>query len=493
MVFLLLVLVVSIPSFMDENQENPPAVPVNANKENDNLAQQLDPLIQNEDIVNQGIIGISIRSATTGELLYDHLGDIRLRPASNLKLLTATAALATLGENYTFTTEVLTDGTINGDRLEGNLYLKGKGDPTLLATDIDEMAKIIRQKGITKIDGSIIGDDQWYDNERYSPDLIWSDEQFYYGAPISALTAAPNQDYDSGTVIVRVKPANKSGKKPTITVTPKTDIVQVVNDAKTVTEEHTEELSITRQHDSNMIKIKGVIPVGANPTKEWISVSNPTEYALQLFSQSLHKRGITYSEDVTQGKTPEEAKPLLSQPSIPLKQLMVPFMKLSNNGHAETLVKEMGKIIDNEGSWDAGIEVVLDQLDNFNVNKDALVIRDGSGISHINLIPANEITKLLYHIQDEEWFSVFKQALPVAGVDERMVGGTLRYRMRDIAKSATIHAKTGTITTVSGLSGYLETKTGEKFIFSILINNVQEDADVKQLEDRIVAALAASK
>ncbi|WP_186580575.1 D-alanyl-D-alanine carboxypeptidase/D-alanyl-D-alanine endopeptidase [Aquibacillus kalidii] len=448
--------------------------------------EELSKYVNTSPELNGAIVGLSVRSATSGAVVFDHMGDTRLRPASNMKLLTAASALSTLGGNYQFTTEILTDGVIQGDTLVGNLVLKGKGDPTLLPSDLEMFAQKLREKGIKKIEGDVLADDSWYDEERYSKDLVWSDESTYYGAGISALTISPNKDYDAGTVIVEVEAGEEVGDKAIIDLVPNTEYIKVINKINTIPKGEKGKLSFERSHGTNTIVIKGTIPIDSLQEREWVSVWEPTGYALEVFKESLERQGISWSEKETLAHKSNKKKVLVSSSSIPISELLVPFMKLSNNGHAETLVKEMGKVYKGEGSWEKGIEVMNTTLKNLAVDVEQIVIRDGSGLSHVNLIPANEITKLLYQVQNESWFPSFLNSLPVAGVEERLVGGTLRYRLND----TNVKAKTGTLSTVSSLSGYVTSDSGHKLIFSILCNNVLSEDQAQQVEDEIVQIIA---
>src|SRR5699024_5795257 len=155
--------------------------------------------------------------------------------------------------------------------------------PTLMKEDLDAFAKDLKDKGIQKIEGNIVGDDRWYDDVRLSQDLNWSDEPFYTGAQVSALTLSPDEDYDSGTVIVEVNPGDNEGDKADVTITTETDYVNIVNKATTVETGQANTISIERQHGNNDIVIKGDVPLEDDETKSWVSVWEPTGYAVDVF------------------------------------------------------------------------------------------------------------------------------------------------------------------------------------------------------------------
>lgn len=449
------------------------------------LQSQIEQILQTEADLKGAVIGISVRSAKTGDVQYDYNGNTRLKPASNMKLTTAAVALSVLGENYTFQTEVRTDGMIKGRTLKGNLYLIGRGDPTLREEDFNQLASEIKGLGITRIEGNLIGDDSWYDDVRFSPDMIWSDEDDYYGAQISALTASPDKDYDAGTVVIDVEPGKMIGDPAIISLVPQTKYVHVVNHVTTVTPEEKAKVTIKRLHGTNTVMVEGMIPLKSIRKREFVGIWEPTGYALDLFRLALERHGITVSGNVTRGKSTKSQR-LAVHHSPTLAVLMVPFLKLSNNVHAEILVKELGRKGTGQGSWKNGLRVVKNELRKFGVDSDVLVLRDGSGISHINSLTVNELTKLLYQVQGKPWFKTFYDSLPVAGKKDKLVGGTLRKRMAHLD----VHAKTGTLTTVSSISGYVKIKSGETVIFSILINNILNEDKGKIIEDKLVEIIA---
>lgn len=454
------------------------------------LNERIDMILAHERL-SGAITGVSIRSGETGELLYSHFGETRLRPASNMKILTSIAALETLGTDHRFTTEVLVDGELDDNILEGNVYIKGYGDPTLLKEDLDQFAKDLKAYGIHKINGNLIADDTWYDDVRLSQDLNWSDESNYTGTQVSALTLAPNREYNAGTVIVEVYPGSKVGENAKVTITPETDHVNIVNQTETVPENAGKEISIEREHGTNTINIEGEIPVNGTQSQSWVAVWEPTEYVLDIFRKSLAENGIELIGDskMQQKTIPKEATMVTHKESMTLSELLIPFMKLSNNGHGEILTKEMGKVVYDEGGWDKGLQVIEEVMTKFGVDTETILLRDGSGMSHKNMIPADEITELLYQVQQQGWYPIFENSLPIAGEEDRLVGGTLRHRMTEPQWNGDIKAKTGRLTGVSTLSGYVTAKSGEELIFSILINNYLGN-DVTFIEDTIVTILA---
>ncbi|MFS0752037.1 D-alanyl-D-alanine carboxypeptidase/D-alanyl-D-alanine-endopeptidase [Oceanobacillus sp. 1P07AA] len=447
--------------------------------------KELQTYINKQEKWAGGILGLSVRSADTGDIYLSHNGDIRLHPASNLKILTAVAALRILGPDYRFSTEIRLDGKLVDDVWEGDVYIVGKGDPTLQLKDYQKFAATLHNYGIRTITGSIYGDDTWYDDKRLSEDLIWTDEQYYYGAEVSALTISPDKDYDTGSVKIIIQPG-QLGESPQYQLYPNTSYITLENHAVTVAQAEEEELCITREHGGNRIYIRGNIGIDHEVRQEWMAVWKVTDYVMDIFIETLNEMGITIKGKPKSGKSvPNETMCIHKHSSPTLAEILVPFMKLSNNGIGEMLVKEMGRFVYEEATWDAGLKVVREQIQTYGVNMETVQIKDGSGISHSNLLPANELSKLLYRIQPEEWFPLLLDTLPVAGEQNRMVGGTLRERMKGLS----VKAKTGTIEGVSTLSGYINMETKQRVIFSILLNNLIDEEIGKEIEDEIVAYL----
>jgi serine-type D-Ala-D-Ala carboxypeptidase/endopeptidase (penicillin-binding protein 4) len=454
----------------------------------DPLTTTLDAILT-DPILAGAQAAVVVHDAGTGDVLYERDGDTRMLPASNTKLLTSAAAMEILGPSYRFATDVRADGHLRGTVLRGDLYLRGTGDPTMLTDDYDTLAAKVAASGIEVVTGDLVADDTWFDEVRLGTDWAWGDEPFYYAAQVSALSVAPDTDYDAGTVIVGVTPGAAPGEPIRVQLTPPTDYVPVENRAITAEPGGESAVQIERGHGSAEIVVSGQLPLDSSPVREWASVWEPTGYAADVFRAALERHGVRVVGGSRLGvPTPQGATELATHQSMTLAELLVPFLKLSNNGHAEVLTKAIGRAVSGAGTWSAGLAAIRSYLEGQGMDVETVRHADGSGLSRWNLVPANEFVTLLDSLQDATWFETWYQALPVAGNPERSVGGTLRSRMQGTAAQDNAHAKTGSLTSVSALSGYVTDADGRDLIFSIVLNNFY--GSIKYLEDLIVVALA---
>ncbi|GAA2262044.1 D-alanyl-D-alanine carboxypeptidase/D-alanyl-D-alanine-endopeptidase [Streptomyces amakusaensis] len=469
------------------------SAPAGAGPSDNGLKGALDTILADPRLEG-GAAGVVVADAVTGERLYQRAGGDRLMPASNTKLLTSAAAMALLGPEYRYTTDVLASGTRNGSRLDGDLHLRGSGDPTTLPKDYDALAAEVAASGIRRVSGRIVADDTRFDAQRLGRGWAGDDESSYYSAQTSALTVAPDTDYDSGTVVVEVAPGAKPGDRPKVTVTPRTDYVQVdLTDSATVATGQPGTLGIDRRHGSNTITVSGNVPVGASATKKWVTVWEPTGYAAAVFADALDRHGVRVKKDeaLLGGATPADARPVASHSSMPLRELMVPFMKLSNNMHAEALTKTIGYEKAGRGSWGAGLAAIGDHLRAQGLATGTLRQVDGSGLGRMNVVPAEQFARLLLAVRAAPWYADWYAALPVACGPDRATGGTLRTRMCGTPAALNTRAKTGSLTGASALSGYVKDAGGRELVYSIVLNNYLTSS-VKSVEDAIVVTLARS-
>ncbi|MFC4611822.1 D-alanyl-D-alanine carboxypeptidase/D-alanyl-D-alanine-endopeptidase [Streptomyces maoxianensis] len=439
-----------------------------------------------------GAASVVVADATTGERLYQRDGADRLMPASNTKLATSVAAMALLGPDYRYRTDVLSTGRRLGSTLLGDLYLRGSGDPTTLAKDYDRLAADLAASGVTRVTGRLVADDTRFDTQRLGRSWAADDESSYYAAQISPLTVAPDTDYDSGTVVVEALPGAAPGDKPRVKVTPPTDYVRLDISGTTVPAGQPDTLAVERQHGTNTISVSGNIPVGASATNEWVTVWEPTGYAAAVFSDALAAHGVRIVGTPRLGRpTPPGAKLLASHSSMPLRELMLPFMKLSNNMHAEALTKTIGYETAGHGTWAAGLSAISGHLQKEGVRTSTIRQADGSGLTRMNLFPAEQLATLLLSVRDAPWYADWYASLPVACNTDRAIGGTLRSRMCGTPAALNARGKTGSLTGASALSGYVTDAGGRELVYSVVLNNYLASS-VKSIEDAIVVTLAKS-
>lgn len=453
------------------------------------LAKKLTSLMK-DSRVTKGQTAVAVFDAATGSELYQRRGSAATIPASNTKVVTAAAAMHTLGPSYRFQTQVIKRATVTGSTLNGRLYLKGYGDPTARESDYASLAKQVRAAGITTVTGKLVVDSSYFDSVRYNPAWRTSYADEYYAAPISALTLAPNADYDSGTVIVTYR-AGAVGKKAKISTTPAAAkaYLSIKNLTTTGTKGSSMTATVGRSHGSGTITVRGRVPSGRSGSA-LITVHRPDLYAAAIFRAELKKAGVTVRGGTMVLATPASKRTVLATDySMPLSKLLVPFMKLSNNMHAEALTKAMGaKRSGAPGTWSNGLAATRAYLTARQVPMSGVSLSDGSGLTRANRLTPRALGKLLVAVQSEPWFPAFKASLPVAGNTKRMVGGTLRYRMNGTRAANNAWAKTGSLTGVTALSGYVRGRDGHLYAFSMLSNYT--GSSPRPVEDKLVVTLA---
>ena len=415
--------------------------------------------------------GAIVLDAKDGGQLYARYADRAITPASNTKILTAATALHVLGPGYRFKTEVIRRAQLGGDGvLRGRLYLKGYGDPTTMQSDYAALARQVRASGIRRVSDKLIVDPTFFDSVRYNPNWSTTYASDYYAAQISALTVAPNTDYDSGTTIIKYAPGGK-GRRAKITTVPAAaaKYVKIVNKTTTSARGTSATFSAHRTYGTNTITAHGRVPVGRSGGSWMITVDKPELYAGAVFRAELAKAGVSVAGGTEILPTPDAGRRLVADDrSMTLSQLLIPFMKLSNNMHAEALTKTMGTQAGHPGNWTEGLSYTRAYLRSTGASMTGVVLVDGSGLTRRNKLTPRALARFLDKIQDETWWPLFDRALPVAGNSKRMVGGTLRHRMNKTLAANNAHAKTGTLSGVTALSGYVTGADGRRYVFSML-------------------------
>lgn len=414
---------------------------------------------------------VTIRDAETGKIVFSQNGDKLMRPASNMKLVSGAAALNMLGEDYRFKTDLYIDGIVVNGTLNGNVYIKGSGDPTLTREDFIEFAEILMENGIRTINGHLIGDDGAFSGSTLPPGVLKSDETYYFGARTSAITMSPNNDFDASTIIITASPG-KVGAKPSYSVYPNSSGMVISNQAKTVKKGSANTVTIKRAYNTNRIIISGNLPQGSSK-KEWVTLQDPSKNTMDAIKQTLKGKGLKFekSSQLKIGKVPQNATLLYTNESRPLAAIFPAFMKLSNNSIADILVKAMGKEHLGEGSTNKGVTLLKKYSESLNISVSNWRFTDGSGLSNSNRVTSNGLSQLLYKVQHEPYFDTFYDSLPVAGNKDRLIGGTLKSRLASSGLQNRIFAKTGYIPNVYTLSGYMKGQSGKQYIFSILLEN----------------------
>ncbi len=465
----------------------PVAIDVPKSREEHNALRQLRAEIEtvlHDPLLATSNVGIKIVSVTTGEVLYEADADKLYHPASTMKLLTAATALVKLEPNYRFHTTLYADN-IEDDRVRGNVYLKGRGDPLLATEDLAEMVETLAQFGAKEIDGDIVVDDTYFDDVPMGKGWMWDDGPIggYYSHQ-SALTINHNG------VTVIVSPGAEVGEPVRVKLDPPTEYMKIVNDATTITASEDAALHFERQTmpvPGNVLMIRGSMAVNHGEARRKVDIVNPSMYCGALFRETLTQSGITVQGVIRQGVVANDATEIAVNASPPLSLIVRKMNKRSDNLIAELLLKTIGaEMIGLPGTSQKGLRVINEFLTETGMAKTRSMLADGSGVSRYNLLSASTLTNLLvYMFKDFSVMPEYLTSLPVAGVD-----GTLSWRMKESEAEGILRAKTGTMRGVTTLAGYAMTADGEILAFAMLMSHYAGSSNPRRaLQDKIGNAL----
>ena len=448
------------------------------------LAKRLDRLLDAApfDRHHWGVVVID----TTGKVLYQRNGTRLFVPASNTKLVVTATAVALLPPDGTVATSLYAAGPVDSGVVQGDLILYGRGDPTMSrrcfdadstragacetdpARRLGDLAAQLKATGIRAVRGAVVGDGSYFEPATLhgtweEDDLLW-----WYAAPVSGLA------FNDNSIDIRWGPGPQAGAPGLISFAP--DLGDLTIENRTITAP----AALPGEGGLDVGRLgplalwaAGSIAQGAPVRTSYAALPDPNRYAASALRRALADAGIAVlggtesTTDSARYAAARRAEPLAETRSRPFREWLVPILGPSQNLFAEMLLKQVGRQVAGEGSWRAGIGVERRFLiDSVGVDSTQFSLRDGSGLSHVNVVSPLAFARILLWLRRHPRFAIVEGALPVAGRY-----GTMRTRMVGTPVEGRVKAKTGSISRVNSLSGYVTLPTGRTRIFSIQTNN----------------------
>ncbi|MHB8410768.1 MAG: D-alanyl-D-alanine carboxypeptidase/D-alanyl-D-alanine endopeptidase [Candidatus Acidiferrales bacterium] len=470
-------------------------------------------------LAQKSFIGVFIVDAATGKTLYDLNADRYFTPASNTKLFTTTLAMSTLGPDYRFRTTIETHGTLDtAGRLRGDLVLVGRGDPDFSNRRIPydaknpvdgpsnkplaELVDAIVAKGVKEIDGNIIADDSYFPYEPFPEGWAIGDMPFDYGAAVSAIC------FDDNGLDVKVTPGDHVGAPAWVAVEPWPGYDVYAYSVTTGPADSQAVFNTVENPSPKPFLVRGSVPLGHAPIDLAMAMPDPADYTAHVLKQMLLARGIRVTGEArarhapppAEGMTfdPPEIMPQTPSPasasntlvlaehqSPPLIEIVRVLNKVSQNLHAEILLRTVAKVKSGDGSLASGLKIERQFLTSIGIPPSDVLVDDGSGLSRQNIVTPRAVVSLLEYVRGQPWGDAYASTLPVAGVD-----GTLDNRMKGTPAEGRVEGKTGTVEHTQAMSGFATTLHGERLIFSMFDNhNGGTGRDAAHVLDAIAQAM----
>ena len=392
-----------------------------------------------------------------GNLVYEYNPHKGLSTASTQKIFTAAAALETLGQDYTYKTTAAYSGKIESGILNGNLFIKSNGDPTLGSWRYDgfkpedfkkALIAALKKENISRISGNLIIDDSYFDFQTTPGGYPWDDMGNYYGTGVWSVNWRENQ-FDMYMYGSEIRGFNIP-----------MDYMKWVSEVKTGGSSDNS-LIFTAPHSTAGL-INGTLPANKKTTVSGAIPNPPYQLAVEI-KNWLSESGIDFQgELITNSQLKMEGKPLQLAPensviftykSPTLDKLVYYFLQKSVNLYGETFVKTMAKEKRKNGSFKEGVDYLKDFWKEKGIQANMINFADGSGLSPQNYVSAKAEVQALLYAKKQNWFDVYWASFPMQNNGMKM--------------------KSGTIRNCKSFAGYHTAKNGKKYVFSAIINNYQ--------------------
>lgn len=428
------------------------------------------------------MVAVDVFDLTENKNLFRYNHKMLLHPASNMKVITSAAGLLFLGPNYKFSTKLFHTGNIIDSTLYGDLYFVGGGDPDFKLNELNLFSNYFIKNGISKVKGNLYADISFKDSLFWGSGWMWDDDPSTdepYLFPLIVNKNTFSAKYSPGNLNEPVK----------IEITPNTSFFNIINNSITV-DNDSNSFKIERQwiDRNNNILIKGMLPETSKGGIVAQNVWSPHFYFLTLFKENLERNGIILEGKIDTLTLTENAT-LIFELNRPYSEVIKDINKISYNLGAEmTLYALAEKHFGKPATAVNGIKMIDSMITFAGLKPNVYRLVDGSGVSHYNLVTAELLTSLLkyFYIKYPVLYKDLYDSFPIAGID-----GSLRNRMKGTKAENNVRAKTGTLSGVSCLSGYVMADNGNMLAFSILIqNHVRNTQKAVSIQNEICKILA---
>lgn len=420
-------------------------------------------------ITKNATISLLVKKASNGEVLAEYRSNSATPPASITKVITTATALEMLGPTFRFETYLETDGTLDADgTLNGNLYIRGTGDPTLGSHKIGNQnfmttwVREVRNAGILRIKGSVIGDISFFNEEAINPQWIWEDIGNYYAPGIFALS------YLDNTLGIQLMSGAVGSKAEVVKTIPYIEGLTFENHITCMASNH-DGAYVHGLPFSNTRFLVGSVPANKGIFGVKGDIPNPALLLAQHFTQRLSESGISVSKkaDYQTVASGQNRTLVYTHKSPQLSEIIAETNYKSNNHYAEHIFRYLGSKAHVPATVQNSIDIVKQFWKSRLINFNSVFLCDGSGLSPQDAISADIFVDLLtYMSQISSYKDEFMASLPVAGEN-----GTLTSFLRDTSLQGKVHAKSGTTSRIKSYAGYIDAPNDEKYIFTVIVNN----------------------